>query len=131
MIRIRSKGNLFKTKKFLKKAFGWHYTKILEGYGQKGCELLREHTPIDSGETANSWEYEIVTDKDKGTLSLNWYNTNVIDNGRYKVNVAILLQYGHATRNGGYVQGIDYINPSLKPIFQTLADSAWKEVNSV
>ena len=131
MIKIKSKGNLRKTKQFLKKAFGWHYSQILEGYGQKGCELLSQATPKDSGKTANSWQYDIKTDKEKGTVSINWYNTNVIDNGKYKVNVAILLQYGHATKNGGFVQGIDYINPALKPIFETMANSAWKEVNSV
>lgn len=131
MIKIRSKGKLPKTKKFLAKAQRMMFKEILKKYGEKGVENLAANTPVDSGLTASSWEYEIVDDKIKDTLSINWYNTNVVDNGRYKVNVAILLQYGHATRNGGFVQGVDYINPALKPIFQALADAAWKEVNSV
>lgn len=128
MISVRQKGNFNKTEKFLKKSFGRKWREILEKYGQLGVEALSAATPIDTGLTASSWEYEII--QNKSGLSIVWKNQNVIDNKRYEVNVALLLQYGHATRNGGWIEGIDYINPALKPIFTKMADAAWKEVSS-
>lgn len=100
--------------------------KILEKYGKRGVEALAAATPKDTGKTAESWTYKIVEDA-QGNLKIEWHNTNVIDDW---CNVAILLQYGHATRNGGYVQGQDYINPAIESIFQNLADEAWKEVSN-
>ena len=88
-------------------------------------KALAEATPKDSGETAKKWIYEIV--ETEGRLSVFWRNTNV-NNG---VNIAIILQYGHGTRNGGWVEGIDYINPAIQPIFREMADEAWKEVVSI
>lgn len=131
MFKLTHRGNFNKTKKYLKKAFGKNFMEILEGYGKKGVDLLAANTPKDTGLTASSWNFKIEEDKKNGTISVTWYNTNVKDNGRYTVNVAILLQYGHATKNKGWVEGIDYINPALKPIFETMADAAWKEVCSV
>lgn len=105
-------------------SIGKSYRKVLERYGKKGVAALAAATPKDTGKTASSWSYEISEGKD--TLSLTWKNTNINDG----VNIAIILQYGHGTRNGGYVRGVDYINPALKPIFDELADAAWKEVTA-
>ena len=122
MIRFRHVGDFEKTTKFLKKASTSNITEILHRYGQEGVVALATATPVDSGKTASSWSYEIVpTD---GGVSIRWNNTNV-NNG---VNIAVILQYGHGTGTGGYVQGRDYINPALRPIFDKIADGAWKEV---
>lgn len=86
---------------------------------------LIDATPKDTGKTALSWNYEIVEDKEKGLITLTFTNSNVVDDW---CNVAIMLQYGHATRNGGWVEGIDYINPALKPVFDKLAEEAWLEI---
>lgn len=125
MISIKQRGNFKKTEKFLKKSFGRDYTGVLEKYAQRGVEALSAATPIDSGKTAVSWSYKII--QNKGNISIVWENSN-INNG---VNIAIILQYGHGTRNGGYVSGRDYINPALKPIFDKMADAAWKEVTRI
>lgn len=91
-------------------------------YAEAGVQALREATPKDTGKTAESWYYEI--NKTKDTVTITWSNSNV-KNG---VNIAVILQYGHGTKNGGYVKGIDYINPAMKPIFKKLANEAWEEV---
>lgn len=125
MISFHHKGNFIKTEKFLKKSFGRNYQQILEKYGKMGVERLSKFTPIDSGKTSSSWNYRIEKES-SNFVSVVWYNSN-INNG---VNIALILQYGHATRNGGWVEGIDYINPALKPIFDSMAEEAWKEVIS-
>lgn len=122
---VKHKGDFRKTEKLLKKSLGKDYKNILEHYAQQGVHALANATPVESGETAASWDYEII--QNKSSLSIVWKNYN-INKG---VNIAIILQYGHATRNGGYVQGRDYINPALRPIFDKLAESAWKEVTSI
>lgn len=122
MITFKHKGNFKKTEKLLKKSFGKEWRKILEKYAQMGVENLAKATPIESGETAASWSYELI--QNGSSLSIVWKNSNV----NKGVNIAIILQYGHATRNGGYVRGRDYINPALRPIFDKMADAAWKEV---
>ena len=96
-------------------------SKLLE-YAQKGVSALSSATPIDTGTTASSWNYEI--ENTAGGISINWINTNV----NKHVNIAIILQTGHGTRNGGYVQGRDYINPAIQPIFDQMANEAWREV---
>lgn len=126
MISFRSKGDFKKTEEFLKKSLGRKYRAVLEKYGQKGVLALTAATPIDTGLTAASWDYEIT--QNESGLSVVWSNTNV---RKGYCNIAIILQYGHGTRNGGYVEGRDYINPALKPIFDDLADAAWKEVTSI
>lgn len=124
--KINQKGNFKKTEKRLKKTLGRNYMKVLERYAQKGVNELVAATPVDTGMTAASWSYEIIQNERAGTVSVVWKNSN-FNKG---VNIALLIQYGHATGNGGYVRGIDYINPALKPVFQQLADAAWKEVIS-
>lgn len=119
---FRQKGDFKKTEKFLKKSFGKDYRSVLEKYAQKGVEALSSATPVDSGTTAASWGYEIVQNENQ--LSIHWTNSNI----QKGVNIAILIQYGHGTRNGGYVAGRDYINPALRVIFDEMADAVWKEV---
>ena len=125
MIEFKHKGNFSKTLKFLNAVLDRKYLNVLDKYGRRGVEALRQATPKDSGLTADSWDYEITQ---KGSdIRIHFVNSN-IQNG---VNVAILLQYGHATKSGGYVQGIDYVNPAIKPIMDKIADEAWKEVNDI
>lgn len=122
MITFRQRGDFQKTEKLLKKSFGRNYLAILEKYAQQGVVALSSATPIKTGLTAASWNYRII--QNESTFSIVWENSNV-KNG---VNIALILQYGHGTRNGGYVRGRDYINPALQPIFDSMADAAWKEV---
>lgn len=125
MISFHHKGSFKKTEKFLKKSFGKDYRSVLEKYAQKGVQALAAATPVDTGLTAASWSYEII--QNGSTLSVIWKNSNV----QKYVNIALILQYGHGTGNGGWVEGIDYVNPALKPIFDKMADAAWKEVTRV
>ena len=122
MITIKSKGDLSKTYKFLKRAHSRSFLARLDKYGQEGVAALSAATPVDTGKTAASWSYVISNTKDGVTIT--WTNSNVV-NG---VPIALILQYGHGTRNGGYVQGRDYINPAIQPIFDKILDSAWKDV---
>lgn len=121
-LKITHKGNFIKTERYLRKDKS--YNKILERYAQRGVESLSSATPKDDGTTSMSWGYRIVKENKGENISIEWYNTNV----NKGVNIAIILQYGHATRNGGYVSGRDYINPSLRPIFDAMANEAWREV---
>lgn len=121
-ITFEQKGDYSKTTKWLNKIAHSVGLSYLDKYGREGVKLLQNATPKDSGETANSWRYEVEVNKK--CMRLDFINDNV-NNG---VPIAILIQYGHATRNGGFVEGIDYINPTLKPIFNELAEKVWKEV---
>jgi len=96
----------------------------LNKYGRKGVEALSESTPKDTGDTASRWSYEIEFTSEGANLY--WKNSNINDG----VSIALILQYGHGTGTGGYVQGRDYINPALHPIFDQIAESAWKEVRN-
>lgn len=125
MISISNRGSFKNTEKLLKKSLGLDYMSVLEKYGREGVQALSAATPVDSGKTSTSWNYRI--NRNRTGISLEFYNTNV----NKGVNIAIILQYGHGTRQGGWVQGRDYINPALKPIFDQLADAAWKEVTSI
>ena len=122
LIRITTKGDFNNTFRFLNKMSKFQINKILEKYGQMGVEALRSATPIDSGKTAESWGYEISVRKEGATI--HWTNTNQ-NKGVY---IAVILQYGHGTGTGGYVQGIDYINPAIRPVFDKIAEEAWMEV---
>lgn len=124
MIVLKTTGKLKKTEKFLSKMSNFDIRRILNKYGEEGVNALAENTPVRSGETASSWRYKVSINN--GIATVTWLNTHV-EKG---VNIAIILQYGHGTRNGGYVQGIDYINPALKPVFNALAEEAWMEVTS-
>lgn len=124
MISIKSKGSFNKTTKFLHNVLRIDYKLILAKYGKKGVKALSDATPIDSGVTADSWKYDIE-DGPNGP-SIVWSNENLNDG----VNIAILLQYGHGTRNGGYVVGRDYINPAIQPIFDEMANAVWKELKN-
>lgn len=122
MIRFRQKGDFTKLTRYLERAKEAVKCGDLDRFGREGVRALSSATPVDTGKTAASWEYRITHDKDGVTIS--FYNTN-IQNG---VPIAIILQYGHGTRNGGWVQGRDYINPAIQPIFDQIAESAWREV---
>lgn len=95
---------------------------ILSKYGKIGVNALLQATPKDSGVTSQSWNYRIEVNNNNASIV--WYNTNVVKG----VNIAVILQYGHGTRNGGWVEGTDYINPAMKPIFDKIANQVWKEV---
>lgn len=125
MLSITSKGDLKTVENYLRKNLGRSYMAVLHKYGQEGVQALSNATPLETGKTSISWNYEISEDS-KG-ISIIWNNTNVNDG----VNIAVILQYGHGTGTGGYVEGIDYINPALRPIFENIADAIWKEVTSV
>ena len=124
MIRFTHRGNFNHVEKFLNRVSGQEYLNVLDACGQMGVEALRAATPVDSGKTASSWTYEIEHGAD--TTGIHWLNTNE----NKGVNIAIILQYGHGTGTGGYVQGRDYINPAMKPVFDTIADEVWKVVTS-
>ena len=125
MIFFENKGSLPKTGKFLNFLLNWDFKKNLSKYGQLGVDALASATPKDTGNTANSWSYEI-TNKN-GSATITFKNSN-IQNG---VPIAIILQYGHGTRNGGWVQGRDYINPAIQPIFDEIVNNAWREVTRI
>ena len=125
MISFRQKGDFSKLTSFLEKAKEAVKIGDLDRYGQEGVAALASATPVKSGLTANSWYYEI--EQRHESVSISFHNSN-IQNG---VPIAVILQYGHGTRNGGWVQGRDYINPSIRPIFDKIANNAWKEVTRV
>lgn len=116
------KGDFRHTEEFLKKIHSKNFQKILDDYGQLGVIRLAESTPKDTGLTAASWYYEIRYGKDE--VAVVWKNSNIVKG----YPIAIILQYGHGTGNGGYVRGIDYINPAMRPVFREMANAAWREV---
>ena len=122
IVSFTQKGNFKKTDRFLSGLIGLHFSHKLKHYAEIGVQALKAATPRDTGKTAESWSYEIV--EQPGKTAVYWRNDNVV-NG---IPIAIILQYGHGTRNGGFVEGIDYINPALKPVFEDMAKEAWKEV---
>ena len=130
-IRIRSKGDFSKVDWYFGKLEKMLESKglgILNKYGKRGVEALKNATPVDTGLTASSWYYEIHRDEQNKTITLSFINSNVVNDW---CNVAIILQYGHATRNGGYVEGVDYVNPALQRIFNKIAGEAWEEVTKI
>lgn len=126
-IVVTNKGDFSKLDRFFNNISMAIQKVQLDKYGKMGVEALRTATPKDTGVTADSWYYIIEHDEVNKILTVAWYNANVVDDW---YNVAIMLQYGHATKNGGYVQGRDYINPALQPIFDKMARDAWKEVTN-
>ena len=122
MVRIKVKGSFRKTKKMLEQAEACDFRRILEKYAIEGVAALTLATPQDTGETAADWGYEI--EYGKGKARIHWTNKNMKDG----VPIAILIQYGHATKNGGWVEGRDFINPAIQPIMDKIAENAWREV---
>lgn len=122
MIRLKTSGSFHNTEKICKSAINGNYKNILTHYAEVGVAALSSYTPHNTGKTAESWTYSI---EDNGNeFRITWNNSNII-NG---VNIALILQYGHATKNGGYIEGIDYINPAMAQVFDDLAKAAWEEV---
>ena len=124
MITFRQQGDFSNLSKMLEKMREGVDLGILDKYGRAGVAALRAATPVDTGLTADSWGYEITRKKD--SVSIVFTNANV----QKGIPIAIILQYGHATGNGGWVEGRDYINPAIRSVFDKLADSAWEEVSS-
>ena len=123
-ITVSVSGDFKNLERFLKNASRRNYRRLLEEYGRKGVDALSMATPVDSGITASSWSYDIS--ETSNGFEINWNNSNVNDG----VNIAIILQYGHGTGTGGYVQGRDYINPALQSVFDGFVDDLTKAVNN-
>lgn len=122
MIKLSSRGDFKKTYAFFNRSKEALKLRALEKYAQKGVDALSASTPVDTGKTAASWYYEISRKED--TITITWKNSNIVDG----VCVAVVLQYGHATPGGGYIRGIDYINPAIRPVFEEISKYAWEEV---
>ena len=125
MISFRQKGDFSKLTRYLKRAKETVRVDSLDKYGREGVAALASATPVSTGQTANSWYYEITRKKDRVTIS--FCNSN-IQNG---VPIAVIIQYGHGTRNGGWVQGRDYINPAIQPVFDNMLKDVWREVTKL
>ncbi len=122
MIKVTTRGSFRNSEQFFGRMKVRQQFIGLEKYGPIGVTALAAATPVDSSDTANSWYYEII--KRPGYFSLQWLNSNMED----RISIAAIIQYGHATGNGGYIQGVDYINPAMRPIFEQIAADMWKEV---
>lgn len=125
MIAFRHKGDFKNTERFFSNAKKDQYLNVLNKYGQLGVNALSTATPVDSGETASSWSYKVR--RSGNVWFLSWSNDNIKDG----VSIALILQYGHGTRSGTFVQGRDYINPAMKTVFDRIADGVWEEVKSL
>lgn len=125
MVKFTRQGDFSKTYKYLHKLWKFRAERILNKYGQKGVSALQAATPKDTGLTAGSWDYSIEFGEGRATIT--WTNSNM---AKGWFNVAVGLQYGHGTRNGGWVEGTDYINPAMRPIFDAIAKEAFEEVMS-
>lgn len=122
MITVESSGSFKNTEAFLQRMKRGEVFKALDKYGKEGVDALSKATPIDTSFTGHSWTYKII--KTRGQYTIEWHNTNIVDG----IPVVILIQYGHATGTGGYVQGRDFINPVIRPLFDKIANEIWKEV---
>jgi hypothetical protein len=124
MLTFSQSGDFGNTERFLKNVAKDSFFANLDSYGKAGVQALADNTPRDSGETAQSWGYKVI--RSRTNPGIEWYNTNVNDG----TSVAILIQYGHATKSGGYISGRDYINPVIRPIFDKIAADIWKKVTA-
>lgn len=124
-IVFKQKGDFSKVTRYLEKAQKGINVRSLDKYAREGVTALSNATPVDTGLTANSWYYEIEQDRRNGVVRISFCNSNI----QRGVPIAIILQYGHTTRNGGWVEGRDYINPAIQPIFDEITKKAWKEVS--
>lgn len=127
MIKVVMKGDFVKLPPYLEKIRSQQHMKILEKYARMGIEALRNATPVDTGLTATSWTYEIQNDPSSGSASIEFHNTNV----NKHINIAIILDAGHGTGTGGWVEGKHYIDPALQPVIDELAKEAWEEVKRI
>lgn len=119
---VTTKGNYNRFFKFLERLQNGEFYKILDHYGQMGVETLRDHTPVYTGRASSSWFYEVeINDKE---ASITWCNSDI----EHGSNVIMLLEYGHGTKRGGYIDGIDIVDPALEPVFREMIDAVWKEV---
>lgn len=124
MIQVSIKGDWTKTEKFLERALNIFHLGIFDKYGRRGVDALKAATPKDTGETADSWYYRVV--HTRSGVKIEWLNSSKNEG----IPIVILLQYGHGLRQGGYVDGTDFINPTLKPVFDEIAEEAWKELTN-
>jgi len=125
MITVKHRGNFRRAEKFMTAMKKKRYLALLNTFGAAGVDALRNATPVDTGETAASWSYEVVRTPEGYTIY--WKNSHT----NKGVNIAVILQYGHGTGTGGYVRGIDYINPTMQKVFRQMADEIWREVQSL
>ena len=125
VITFKQSGDLKRTYKFLRFLSSKLYLKKVESYAKKGVIALAEATPKDSGVTSDSWDYEIIINDEETRIIFT--NSNTIENG---TPIVVLVQYGHATKNGGWVEGFDFVNPAIQPIFDEMAEDIWKEVQN-
>lgn len=123
-VKFEVSGGFTKTERFLNRMKRREYLNVLDEFGRDGVQALRNATPVDSGATAEAWDYEIK--RTRNYTEIVWTNSNINDG----VPIAVILQYGHGTGTGGYVQGRDYINPAIRPIFDKIVEKAWKVVTS-
>lgn len=123
-VKFEVSGGFTKTERFLNRMKRREHLNVLDEFGRDGVQALRNATPVDSGATAEAWDYEIK--RARNYTEIVWTNSNINDG----VPIAVILQYGHGTGTGGYVQGRDYINPAIRPIFDKIAEKAWKVVTS-
>lgn len=124
-IKVKTSGSFNHSLDFLQRVKNRTYLRALgPKFGPMGVAALAAATPVESGETAEAWYFEIVDRP--GYYAIHWLNSHLVDPG--KIPVAVLIQYGHATGNGAYIEGRDYINPAMKPIFDQIASDMWKEV---
>lgn len=124
MIRATSSGSFSKTLGFLEHIKSQKMFSNLERFGRMGVDALSKATPSETGETANSWGYQVS--RKPGRTAISWFNTHEDDG----VNIAVIIQYGHGTGTGGYVQGRDYINPAMRPIFDQILNDVWRQVTN-
>ena len=125
LVKFRHKGNFENTRRFFMRIRHGDIFNVLDRYARDGVQALAGATPVDTGDSAGSWGYNIIIRKDGARIE--WTNSNMAG----RVPVVILIQYGHATRGGTFVQGRDFINPTMRPIFQNMADGIWKEVSDL
>lgn len=124
MIKVKHKGNFSKTEKFFNRMLRRDYLNVLSKYGQLGVKMLQQATPVDTGKTAASWNYEIEENKN-GHIVLAFTNSN----NNEGVNVVLMLMYGHGLQDGTYIEGEDFVNPAIRPVFKDMIKNLWKEVN--
>ena len=124
MIKFTQKGDFKNLEKFLKRAKGKEFYQRLDYYGRQGVDALSKATPVDTGTTAGSWDYKVEITSN--SISIIWSNSNQSQG----IPIVVLIQYGHGTRNGGYVPPNDFINPTMRPLFEEIADNVWKEVTA-